>query len=755
MEPQGAASGVVAEEHVELLAPKKESAPQKSSWIRSYLCAGAIYLLITLLMFFPATLNITNTAIGGGSDVYESLWGLWWVPHAIFALHTNIFYTGLLYWPVGSSLLFETMAPLIGFFSAPLQIVSLVFAYNIAFILGFVVSGVAMMLLADYLVKEPRAAFIAGLAFAFSSVHIALAISHVAWFFLGFVPLSIYFLLRMLEENEKYISAAGLAISFVLLAFAGTLEASLILTIALLLLLIYYLISAEKRSRVLNSNFMKALALAIALTLIAGSWGFIPIIRSYFGGGGVQLSYLNDIQHNEIWSDDLLSFFIPSYYNGIFGSLSAIYTIDPSEGSAYIGFTILLLALYAAYKQFKITKMWLALTCIFLLLALGPYMQIATRTTPMPSLYLLLHYLPLLGLVREPGRFDIVAAVGIAVLAAYGAKLLFEELEKKKASFAKKRYLLPALVTLLFLIESNGAPLTSALVAQSVTTPSVPLIYKSIGMMQGNFSVLELPAEPLQFTNGPHLYIGMATYYTAITQKPLVGGLVTRTNTTQQIVLLNVPLIVEDSNLENYGTFAYQSPISENYTNQTLFSLASYGTGFIIVHKDAYNQSSLAQLSGYLTRVFGREFYNDSAVAAWSTFGALSNYSANLTYTAFPVPGEWEQGAVQLNGTSVLLWMPAGVGGVLLFAPSANPTAAQEVNTTIRLNAISQYPSRLYVAEQNMEGNPALLATLNTSTSIKNYTLQLQLQAGGNSLFFLQGSNQTPVYVANVSFSRS
>ena len=104
---------------------------------RQYLKPFLIYLLISLVMFWQITINIFGSAVNGHGDVYQSLFNLWWVPYAIFTLHQSPYFTSLLYYPIGANLITMTMTPLAGIFTAPLQLISSAFAYNVLFFSSF------------------------------------------------------------------------------------------------------------------------------------------------------------------------------------------------------------------------------------------------------------------------------------------------------------------------------------------------------------------------------------------------------------------------------------------------------------------------------------------------------------------------------------------------------------------------------------------------------------------------------------------
>src|SRR5271157_1732997 len=86
---------------------------------KEYLLLFGIYLLISLLVFWPLTANITTTVPAGGpripaagtGDSYQNLWNLWWVGYAVFTLHTSPYFTNMLFYPVGADLVTHTLSP--------------------------------------------------------------------------------------------------------------------------------------------------------------------------------------------------------------------------------------------------------------------------------------------------------------------------------------------------------------------------------------------------------------------------------------------------------------------------------------------------------------------------------------------------------------------------------------------------------------------------------------------------------------------
>jgi hypothetical protein len=769
-----------AEPHHEAKAQKQKvdiNHITRTIFQKKYVASVIIYLIIALIMFEPITASITTVAPGSGGDTFLNLWGVWWINHAVFNLHTSIWQTSLLFWPVGGNLVYQTMSPLGSLLVAPLLAISIPFAYNILFFLGFVLSGLTMFILAEYITENPYAAFFAGLVFAFSSIHIPLALDHIDWINIEWIPLALYFFLRMIKDQKKYLYAVGLGITFVLITFMGDLEQGLMTIVLLLLVFVLYLAYKSTRHLIFNKKFWFAVALALVVAFVIGSFGYVPIISTLTQPVGISnANYLNDVQHNELWSDDLLSFFLPSYYNGIFNGISQsysnIYSADPSERSAYIGYTVIILALIGVYKNFNKTKLWLVIGLVFGWLALGPSLQIGGNLTSIPGIFSVYHLIPGLSVIREPDRFDVIFTIATAMLAALGIKTLFDDYEKSgKKGLMQNGILVIAVISILFLIESNGAPLTSGLLSLDVTHISIPPFYTLLSNVTGNFSVLQLPALANQNSALPSLYPGMATYYETAYAKPLVGGDITRTNESDIISLYNIPLAVQASNLEMYGTEGYSSPVNENFTNETILTLYNYRTSFVTVERGAYNLSSLTVLGTYMQSIFGDPIYSDNSTIAFATARAI-NSSVYRSYVAYPALTDWEEVSILVNGTTRYLWNPVGLGAIQVFAPFPNTTnIAQQlyggqvysVNTTIRFTALATgAPELLELGTLSSTGSLSPIATLNITDKFASYNLTTRFTSGeyGQTLVFLTSNsstalNQGIVAITNITFSRN
>ena len=721
-----------------------------------HVVAGFIYLVIALVVFYPITLHMTNVAPGVGGDIYSNIWGMWWISYTLLHAPSQMWHTYLLFWPVGSNIAYFTTAPIASILMGPFQAVSLTFAYNMIFFMGFVISGIGMFILADYITKNGYAAFLAGVIFAYSSYHIA-AMGHLDWMDIGWIPITLYFFLRMLRDDRKFMYSIGFAISMVLAIFMGDIEQGIMTVVLLFVVLVCYLIYPKTRRLVISKRFVLSLGLGILLTFIVGSWGFIPLLHGITTPGGLStVNNRNTLADDAIWSDPILSFFLPSPYNGLIGGISSaysnIYTLDPTERVAYIGYIALALSIYAIVKNFKTARIWIIIAVIFGWLTLGPYVEIgAYSTAGLPGIYQLYHYIPLFSILQEADRFYAVFSVAIAMLAAIGLKEIMGKMSGVHLpAINTKSIALVGILSVLILIESTGimTPRAAAINSVKITTPP---FYSIMANYSTQFSILQLPIILNNNVPQPDLAAGEASYYTAISHKPILGGYGGRINTTQQLTLLSIPLAVAVYNLQN-GNFTYSSPVKENYTAATLLSLYNYETAFVVLNEQALGASQLAELYTYCVAAFGQPVYRDNSTIVFSTLASI-NASIFRSYVSYPQVLDWQPFSTFINGSTETLWEPVYPGLVSVFAPYKNTTDVLRevssglpytINTTVSFSAAAvDGPTRLIVETPTSASSYSVLLTANLTSKLVPYSFNTNMVSGpdGNPLLFLeQGS---------------
>lgn len=122
---------------------------------------------------------------------------------------------------------------------------------------------------------------------------------------------------------------------------------------------------------------------------------------------------------------------------------------------------------------------WLLLFIFSLLAALGPA----------AGMYHLIARLPLIKMIRVPGRFMILATFALAVLASFGAAAI-----ARRQAGRKKTVVVMCIVTVLFAAESFYFPLHVR-----PFDPEPPPLYSWLGEREGDFAVAEYPIYPKDY----------------------------------------------------------------------------------------------------------------------------------------------------------------------------------------------------------------------------------------------------------------
>ncbi|MCL4380833.1 hypothetical protein M1141_00995 [Candidatus Marsarchaeota archaeon] len=734
--------------------------------IKKYAMAFAVYAVIALALFSNIFANAANNAVASGTGLYATLFNLWWANYAVFHLHSSIWHTSLLFWPVGASMM-QNLSLLSSILVAPFGLASNALALNALMFLSLAISGLGMFALAFYMLKNYYSALISGAVFSFSAFHIAQYFGNIGFFVIAWAPLSLLFLIKILN-NEKHALAdsVGFGLSFALACLMGSMKQGFVLILLFGALGIAYALKKDTR-KLLGRHALKYIALGAGIAFVAGAFEFVP----YAMHAGQTIS-LNRIQMQgtlmKYYSLNALSLFVPSYYNTLFNlgpAIRSMFYLNPWQRIGYIGYAALALAAFGVYRNRSAWK-FAAIAIAFAFLALGPFLQIGAATVYSNIYYFIYMHIPFISLIAQPSLFMLAASVMIALLAGAGADSLHDVLRKNRAG-QNLFYAAAAAIIFISVIESAGLPFL--LPATAISTPRFFSYAKNISQ---NFSILYLPAFPNYNSTDPFYYQSLSSYYAATAGKGIVGGYSQNENKTQQMLLLDLPIAIQAYSLQAIGAMRYVSMINENYSNQTTLLLYNYNTQYIVLNRNAYNQSDLVALGGYLTTLFGKPVYVSNSTVAFSTSKAFKN--VYKSYTGYPQFNTWQMINREINGTTFSLWNPnesfegMRAGLIAEFAPyanstlpginAANATINATIDTKISFYGVSNSPSEVIIAKFGIGNNSRKLegiARFNVTNRMQEFSANTQLYSGpkGNLLVFIVPDNSTGIY--NMSFSKT
>jgi hypothetical protein len=568
------------------------------------------FVMLTVLLLYSAPFDFVNQMPGDGGDGYQFLWDLWWVKYSTTKLGTSPYFTNYVFYPEGQSLFFHSLIPLAGIITIPFQdSLGLFFSYNFIVMLGYVLGGFGAYSLAKYFTKNIYASYLAGIIFAFSPYHLGHTLGHLNLLSIGGIPFYILFLFKLRDtSNLKY---AVFASFFLLVStFLGSFYYTFILFVFTIFFLLYDILL--KRKIDFNRKFVYGLALIPAIFLLVSGMVTIPMFYESLSGEHAYAEMSLDDQIAN--SAGLVNFLLPGSDNYFFGGaikgIEYDFNIDlgGAENRAYIGYTVIGLLLFSAYKyKNKMRKhlLWMLLTGTFIILSLGPVLKIMGDASfaqtgvgvPLPGF--LIRYLPGGTIFQSPSRFAVITYLGLGLLTAFGVKYLIENV-----NIIRKHKLFPllliAVLASLIIAEYNMSPYPSRY------DPSVPQFYHQLRDMDGTFSVLDLPAH--------YQIVGWYMYCDTVSEKPLVDGYLSRVDLDVKQNLHDIPLVKLADYLGEDASGSselFLSLTDEKNTKASLQKLKALDVRFIIVHKQFLDKMAVGKLTEYLIKTTGAPFYAD------------------------------------------------------------------------------------------------------------------------------------------------
>ncbi|MFN7918055.1 MAG: hypothetical protein U0Q55_22090 [Vicinamibacterales bacterium] len=231
---------------------------------------------------------------------------------------------------------------------------------------------------------------------------------------------------------------------------------------------------------------------------------------------------------------DLLAYLVPNPTHRWLGAWTSRWLLPPVQDAfpelvASCSLT-LLVALVVSHRRKALPAMWLAFTAAFAVLSLGPFVHVASINTMVPGPWALLRYLPVIGMVRSPSRFAIVAGLGIAMLAGAAVQTWLADRTVRVRMVAAT-----AAVVVGFELLPLGRVLFPA---------AVPSVFALIAAEQDESGrVLMLPTGIRDGTASTGDFDPSSSYFQTIHQHPVLGGYISRVSDWRREISLQDPVL--------------------------------------------------------------------------------------------------------------------------------------------------------------------------------------------------------------------
>jgi hypothetical protein len=377
-------------------------AQDRRSWRRRLGSAAALLIGFTLLvavMTWPQVRHLYSVPDLG--DPLFSVWRIAWVSHQLprDPLHlfdANIFYPERLTFTYSDSLIVPALmaAPMLWLGVHP------VLAYNILFLSGFVLSGIAMFLLVRALTGRVDAAIVAGVIFTLYPYRYE-HYSHLELQMTMWMPLALWGLHRTMSRGrirDGLLTGAAFALQMLSSLYYGV-----FLSVYMVVLGTALWLGRGLPRRPLAALAAGAFAAGIVIAPVASQYVAskpmmgdrdLSTVRFYSAEGG---DYLRS--HQRSWT----------YRNWSAGGRP--------ERQLFPRFTPIILSAVALWPPLSVARIGYAAA---LVVAVDGSLGLNGKTFPW-----LHRYVPPFRGLRVPARFSILAGMTLAILAGYGATRLF------------------------------------------------------------------------------------------------------------------------------------------------------------------------------------------------------------------------------------------------------------------------------------------------------------------------------------------
>jgi hypothetical protein len=482
-------------------APPRESPAQpSSSSLPLALLPWAGYLAVTLLLLRDL-LPLVADHLPGETDGWQNVWNLWWMRHSLLDLHTNPFYSDYIYYPIGSSLLFHTYAPLNGVLALPLTVtLGPLPTVNLLVIGSFVFTAMAAYALARGLGISMFGAWLAGAIYSFCNP--------ARWHYFGggqadhlamqWMPLYILCLVKatalefVSERKSKFLTFWLLA-GAAFLACTGLTDWQHFVYMGVFTGLYALYLLVRERGRPGSLFAMRNIAIMVGGGVLLLSSLLYASIREALASTYMVRPLEQTIGHS--W--DLTTYFTPNSANPLWGGWAAAQNFP---GNAYgnvlgvgnSGYLPLLLAIAGLLYYRRRAWQWAVIGLIFAVLSLGPFLHVngADRFGPdnvqISLPYNLLLDLPFFSISRDPSRFSLTAYLCVGLLAGFGWMGITSRLRPVSTVRPWARYSLAGAVALVTLGEFMA-------IAYPITTQPVSPFFQTLGKDPATYALLEVP----------------------------------------------------------------------------------------------------------------------------------------------------------------------------------------------------------------------------------------------------------------------
>lgn len=512
------------------------------------------------------------------SDPSIFLWNLSQVKEALLHFR-NPFFSDHLFYPVGDTLLFHTQAFFWGVVATPfLLFFDVIPVYNSIEILTFALAAFCMFLLVHQITRNWFGSFMAGFYFGFNPYSVS-HLDHLNLLSTFVFPLFFFFYwqIKECEHTEKYEKKLISCAVVLLITFLADLQ------YLIFLLMIFVVLNALSFFFSMWRSTIKE-DIKILTYFFVFAMPFIGLYALNFNGLG---SVKVPLWEYSLWSADLMSFFVPSFFNSLLNPY-VIRFVTSKYGylgeQLYIGWTVIGLILGSLilfdkkmdpYKR-SIVRVFLVCFFFAFVVSLGPTLKFLQHQTNIRLPHYFLTGIPFFNSIRCVSRTFILGYFSLAIIIGICLTYVGEALRTRAASF-----FWCGLVAVFMVFEFFSASLVGCNSGDPAITPRV---FEDLNKTADNSAILQLP---VGWSSGRWI-LGQRpmifNYYAMRTKKKDVGGMFARVSDSVQAFFTNNQFFKAMTTLSMTGAVSNPEIIVPG--------LRQYNIGYIILHEKRIEAST-------------------------------------------------------------------------------------------------------------------------------------------------------------------
>ncbi len=267
------------------------------------------------------------------------------------------------------------------------------------------------------------------------------------------------------------------------------------------------------------------------------------------------------------------------------------YTVDRLTRSSYAGWVTLVLALSSLWicRKRKYIWFWAFISCFFILFSLGPFLYVTENihTENLFILYKLFYlYFPFFSQISIPYRFNIMAMLGLSMLAGYSIS------EFTRRWHGKERNLMAASLALACLFDV--IVLSPGPYPIPLSELKVPKFYKKIAKDREFYGIIDIPFQRVK----GELLCGEYFYYQMTHQK----GIPYKVEGTIPVYIYENQFTIYLFNIEKGYSMA---PPNRSMLMQYFLELKKNKIKYIVVHNQYLRPSAKERVHTYLRYFLG------------------------------------------------------------------------------------------------------------------------------------------------------